>query len=249
MKIIEENNLSIAWARAFLHSMESPGGEINPLIVIVNGFDDGIIEENSGIRDILDSTLIKKDLSCIETVSNTIFPNSLWNMKRGRKVLFNRYNKTWELIKKHQPNRRGTYFNRMIAYDCAEKPVNQLEHIINTWHGGNHRHSALQASIFDPRKDHNNNRVLGFPCLQQVDINPLGTKGKDGLCITGFYATQYLLEKAYGNYLGIARLGQFMAKEMKLELKKVIYFASLSKLGNTTKSALKDLYTKIKAVL
>ena len=46
--------------------------------------------------------------------------------------------------------------------------MNQLQHVIDTYKLGNHRHSALQASIFDPSRDHTNSRRRGFPCLQQV---------------------------------------------------------------------------------
>ena len=35
--------------------------------------------------------------------------------------------------------------------------------------------------------------------------------------MTGFYATQYVVERAYGNYLGLCRLGEFMAHEMGLK--------------------------------
>jgi hypothetical protein len=38
------------------------------------------------------------------------------------------------------------------------------------------------------------------------------------LQVVGFYPMQYLYERAYGNYLGLIRLGQFMAKEMNLQL-------------------------------
>ena len=37
--IIEEDNLSVAWARAFLSVMVA--GEIAPLIVVIRGFDNG----------------------------------------------------------------------------------------------------------------------------------------------------------------------------------------------------------------
>jgi len=41
---------------------------------------------------------------------------------------------------------------------------------------------------------------------------------------------QYLFQRAYGNYLGLARLGEFMAKEMKLRLERVVCFAGIAQL-------------------
>jgi hypothetical protein len=41
---------------------------------------------------------------------------------------------------------------------------------------------------------------------------------------------QYLFERAYGNYLGLARLGEFMAHEMGLRLERVVCFSAVAKL-------------------
>jgi hypothetical protein len=38
------------------------------------------------------------------------------------------------------------------------------------------------------------------------------------MAVNGFYAMQYLFERAYGNYLGLCRLGNFVAHELGLEL-------------------------------
>ena len=187
-------------------------GEIAPLSVVIRGFPDGEPMEVAPIRELLDDALgaDEKALSCHE-VANTIFPNSLWNPRADRQQLYERYRRIMPRVLRDRRNRYGVYFQRLIAFghDAAyEGGVNQLEHIIQTWHGGNHRRSALQAAIFDPRKDHTNQRMRGFPCLQQVAFAP---QAPEGLAVTGFYATQYIFERAYGNYLGLCRLGRFMA--------------------------------------
>jgi hypothetical protein len=41
---------------------------------------------------------------------------------------------------------------------------------------------------------------------------------------------QYLFERAYGNYLGLVRLGRFMAHEMGLQLERVVCMAAVAKL-------------------
>lgn len=66
------------------------------------------------------------------------------------------------------------------------------------------------------------------------------------MTITGIYATQVLIEKAYGNYLGLYRLGQFMAQSMGLKLMRVVCTASLVKLSDNLKKAdLHDLEATI----
>ena len=245
---IEEDNLSVAWSKAFLRIVDV--GEIAPLTVVIRGFADGEPMEVAPIREILDDTLgaDEKALSCHE-VANTIFPNSLWNPRADRQQLYERYRRIMPRVLRDRRNRYGVYFQRLIAYDhddAYEGGVNQLEHIIRTWHGGNHRRSALQAAIFDPRKDHTNQRMRGFPCLQQVAFAP---EGSDGLAVTGFYATQYIFERAYGNYLGLCRLGRFMAQEMGRQLTQVTCLASPAKRGNKTKSYLRELARGIEGIL
>jgi len=144
-------------------------------------------------------------------------------------------------------NPHGTYFERMIQFGGQESPVNQLEQVIATWvEHRNHRHSALQVSIFDPHHDHKHNRRLGFPCLHQVCFTPLGENGVEGLAVTGFYATQHLLTKAYGNYLGMIRLGHFVAQAIGLKLARMTCFSAKVVLGDgITKEILRSLHQSL----
>ena len=223
--VVVERNLSVAWGKAFLEVFES--NEIAPLVVVIEDLDNADPPEVPAIRSALDDGLRAegKGLSCLQ-VANTIFPISLWNVQRPRADLYQRYLDIVHRIRKHRGNRYGVYFQRLIAFgaDIEEgEDVNQLEHIITTWHRGNHRRSALQASLVDPRLDHKHQRQRGFPCLQQVAFAPTGD---DGLAVTGFYAKQHMFERAYGNYLGLCHLGRFMAHEMELTLSQVVCIAT-----------------------
>jgi hypothetical protein len=222
--VIEENNLSVAWGKAFLQVVSV--GEITPLIVVMRDLDSVEPPEIPAIREALDHALEAegKGLSC-HTVANTIFP-SYWNPKADRQQLYQRYFRVLPRVRRHPSNKYGVYFERLIAFGHdgnLQGGVNQLEHIIQTWNNGNHRRTALQAAIFDPKRDHTNQPRRGFPCLQQVAF---ARNGNDGLSVTGFYATQYIFERAYGNYLGLCRLGRFMAQEMGLRLAQVTCIAS-----------------------
>jgi thymidylate synthase len=239
----------VAWAQAFLAVMTPGYTEVTPLIVSVSGIDGKKIEEHPVIRNTLDRALTPGQPSC-HTVANTIFPTSLWNPSRERALLYQRYTEhAWPRVKKCPANNRGTYFQRLIAFENGAQPVNQLEHIISTWQEGNHRHSALQLSIFDPRHDHTDCRQMGFPCLHQVCFTPLGVNGCHGLAVTGFYATQYVFEKAYGNYLGLCRLGEFVAHEIKLRFVRMTCIAASARLGKTDKSDLEALADELRRTL
>ena len=244
---IEEDNLSVAWAKAFLHVVDA--GEIATLTVVIRGFTEGAPIEVAPIRLLLDDALgaDKKALSSHE-VANTIFPISLWNPQADRRQLYDRYRRIMPRVLRDRRNRYGVYFQRMIAFDhdaAYQGGVNQLEKIIETWHGGNRRRSAFQAAIFDPRKDHSNQPLRGFPCLQHVAF---AQQGSDGLSVTGFYATQYIFERAYGNYLGLYRLGRFMAQEMGRQLTQVTCVASPAKRVKT-KGSLQGLARGVQEIL
>ncbi|MCW9708845.1 hypothetical protein [Fodinibius salsisoli] len=216
-------NLSIAWFKAFKHINKY--GRTSPLIIRIKDIPKDISNlEDSSVRDIFDDFLNRKGQSSINTVANTIFPWSLWNPKKERKVLYKRHFRITPSIKSCNPNKFGHYFRRMIGFNTSYNDtkysddfINQIEHVIDTYRSGTHRHSALQIGIFDPDRDHSKSRQKGFPCLHQIAINSHGPNGKDGLGITGFYAKQLILKKAYGNYLGLCRLGYFLARELNMD--------------------------------
>ena len=232
--LVEEHNLSVAWARVFLEVLQER--EVSPVVVVIKDIgDEGpgeIPEVRSALDDLLDQD--SKGLSC-NTVANTIFP-SLWNPNADRKELYDRYERILPRLRKNRRNNNGLYFQRLISYGEggeSANSVNQLEHIIQTWQKGNHRRTALQAGLFNPYKDHTDQRQRGFPCLQQVVFAPT----RDGrLAVTGFYATQYVVERAYGNYLGLCRLGRFMAHEMGLRFDRMTCIATPVKLDRTKKA-------------
>lgn len=246
---IEEDNISVAWAKAFIRVVDME--EIAPLTVVIRGFSDGEPKEVARIRQLLDEALGagKKPLSCNE-VANTIFPISLWNPRASRQKLYARYLRIMPRVLRYPGNRYGVYFQRLIAFggNAADNVgVNQLEHIIQTRHRRNYRRTAWQAAIFDPRKDHTHQRRRGFPCLQHVAF---AKEGSDGLTVTGYYVTQYIFERAYGNYLGLGRLGNFMAQEMGRKLTQVTCVASPAQRdSNKTKRSLQVVAQKIEQVL
>jgi hypothetical protein len=218
-RVIIENNLSVAWGKAFLEAL-NPRKDLTPLVVMVRDFESGDVREDAIIRDLLETALESMGKQSCNTVANTIFPQSLWNSRKPRTRLYERYLRILPEIRKCPKNKYGVYFERLIDFcgaggDNGKKGNNQLEHLIQTWTTGNHRRSALQAAIFDPRRDHTNQRQRGFPCLQHVTFTVYGDQRR--LAVNGFYATQYLFERAYGNYLGLCRLGEFVAHELNLE--------------------------------
>jgi hypothetical protein len=238
---ISEKNLSVAWGRAFLRLMDHGGSEVSPLVIQVTGLEDGTIPETPAIRKALDEALDEQGAPTCDTTARLIFPRSLWNPKLPRAALYDRYLNILPEIRKCMLNNYGVYFERMIAFGGK---INQLEQIIQMYKYHSHRRSALQAAIFDPSRDHSFQPRRVFPCLQQVAFSPTSK----GLSVTGFYPMQYLVKRAYGNYLGLCWLGQFMAHELGLPLAQMQCFVGVGKLDNN-KSDLKSLADRVMSSL
>lgn len=237
--IIESTDLSQAWADLFLRILEGKGKEVSSLVISLTGFKNGIPNETQAIREALDNCLSVSKEQQVHTVANTIFPDNLWRLSQyDRQALFKKYVSNLPRIKALAPrkNCRGLYFERLISFGCDFAGGNQLEHIISSYNSKSSvRRTMLQASIFDPHRDHTRSAQLGFPCLQHLQFLP---NNKDQtLSVNAFYATQQVFEKAYGNYLGVCRLSQFMAHEMQLSLDRVNFFIGVAKLDTVLKTA------------
>lgn len=221
---VEDSNLAVAWARGLQVAADAHHAEVVPLVVSITGFNPaGEFEEVYQIRQRLDCYLEESRLQSVETVANTIFPVSLWNPSKPRQELFERYEHLFSRLQK-LGNPRGTYFQRMISGGPEVHP-NQLDFLISTYKSRKGvRRSALQVSVFDPKQDHSPSARLGFPCLQHVTFAPTD----EGLSLNAFYAVQYLVERAYGNYVGLCRLGYFVAHELEIPLVRVTCLAGIA---------------------
>jgi hypothetical protein len=227
MPVVKADSISDAWKQVVSMCLASQEHQIHALsveIVCGNEIDDLIF------RKCVNRALVAAEKATVDTVARTIFPIGLWNPRHPRTELFGRYIKILPKLRRYALNRRGLYFERLINYPRDREGtnvMNQLEFVIHTYvEKRNHRRSALQASLYNPFLDASNSPRLGFPCLQQVGFIP--TSGHD-LTVLGFYPVHYIFERAYGNYLGLAHLGQFMAKEMGLRLTRVVCTAGAAK--------------------
>ena len=250
--VAKSQNLSVAWTEVFLHLMDRGVAELAPAVITITDFDERFLPRQ--IPEIHQAIDTVNGQSC-RTVASTIFPNSHGNLRltttpSGSICGMGGYGR--QLPGARQIAKAFTFEDSPLTAqkmgDQEYTPVNQLAHIIQTYGRGNHRHSALQAAIFDPTRDHSHNRQRGFPCLQQVAFNP-----SDGnLEVTGFYALQHHVPKAYGNYLGLCWLGRFMARQMGLQLSQVTCVASSLKLlsgDGYSKSGLTPLKQTLEHIL
>jgi hypothetical protein len=240
----EEPNLSVAWARAFLGLIDHPRGEYVPFLVSIAGLNGADPEGDADLRDALDACLEANGHDRVQTVANTIFPQSLWRRAKGnRKAFFRSYLEDLpSFVEMDRRNQRGIYFARLIGFGLNPKDAlclphaptkaisedgNQLEFIIEECKRGGRR-TKLQAALFDPYRDLTRSAQQGFPCLQHLTFVP--DRDRHTLGLNTFYATQQLFVKAYGNWLGLCRLGAFVAHEAGLRFDRLTCFAGIQKM-------------------
>jgi hypothetical protein len=251
--VVSDTDLSRAWARIFLRILDGRGSEVSPLVLSLGGFDEeGRLSETASVRQALDQVLEQKRKISVEDVAYTIFPERLWLIAgRDRTRLFALYKGVYPryVAMNRRANGRGLYFERLTMFgDAVRCDGNQLEWILSQYSTRSGiRDSMFQAAVFDPVRDHIKDARVGFPCLQHVSFVPTG----DGLVVNAFYATQYVFDKAYGNYLGLTQLGAFMAREMGLRLARLNVTVGVAKLDGVSKSdaSLKPIIAAARAAL
>ncbi|AUX78311.1 thymidylate synthase [Sinorhizobium fredii] len=230
--IVNETSVSRAYARVLLRVAQGRGKEVSPLVLSVSEFE----KEDDKLRKSLDTLLQSKGKCVVEDVAYTIFPERLWQMAQGdRAKLFSFYKMAFPAYQamNRTANGRGLYFERMMMYGRGPCDGNQLEYVISQYDGRDGvRDSMMQVTTFDPERDHTPSAQLGFPCLQHVTFVPT----KSGLVLNAFYATQQIFDKAYGNYLGLKQLGEFMAHELEMPFVRLNVSVGVAKLERISKT-------------
>ena len=233
--LIKASSLSEGYARIVAHIANNPGDTISPLILtIANASAEEMINKDCELQAALSALLANRGDTNIETVAFTIFPERYRRISSDRKEFFQSYIDAYPRLRAaDRRNSNGLYFQRLVMWKDDEE-TNQLEWIIKRYtERSGVRESMFQAAVFDPERDHSRTAQQGFPCMQHISFTPRGGE----LALNAFYATQKVLRKAYGNYLGLIRLGNFMAQEMGLEFKSLNVFvgaAKLDEIGKTT---------------
>ena len=217
---IYSGNLSAAWSRAYLHALSHRSKVLPPLIISINtAGQSGAPTEDQAVRENLDRVLFERDAVSVEDTACTVFPQRLWSTSRGdRKRLFQLHRNGANPVDGESspgPSDQSHCFERLVNFGDAAASVNQLESILSSYERDPFvRSSTFHAGIFDPARDQAHAGSNRFPSVQHVTFLPAG----NDLAVNAFYVRQQFPFRAYGDLLGLARLGAFMAAEMKLRL-------------------------------
>jgi hypothetical protein len=234
---ISAPNLSVAWIRALDAVRRMPKHAATHLVVRI---EDPTLEVPE-IRRLADELLSRGRVQPISSVRSTIFPASWARRYPDPERLADHFRGQYETLCRFPKNRGGTYFGRMVAYPrgANEEPFDQLNDIVAKLRGearGRHMSSMYEINIWVPGDLPSG---MGFPCMSHLSFHL-----DDGqLFMQAVYRNQYLVERAYGNYLGLAELHRYVAAATDLQASELMIVAGHVKVdtpGAVNITAVKD---------
>lgn len=257
----QENSLVRGWARAFVDAIEHPTRELAPFTMCVASESNSALElpdtATHPLVKALDACLEENGDQVVEKVAFPLFPERLWQICDGdRHEFYAEFLRNQPSYVSWEPrkNQGGIYFGRLVGFGVSHrdgkdlgfqasntlsKDGNQLEHIIRQCKKAAERgrgvaQMQLQATTFDPYRDLTTSGQPSFPCLQHITFDPDIKSGN--LAMNAFYATQKLFVKSFGNWLGLCRLGRFVAEQSGLKFTRFTCFAGVQKMDDAPKA-------------
>jgi thymidylate synthase len=251
--LVGGTSVSRAWLAAVQVLLEVPNGQCSNLAVSI----DSPTTEDAAIRRELDDfiTAVRRDprrrTRSVETVAATIFPSAFYRpaAKDPESHLYEWEAKIRPAVRRDPANTRGTYFERLVAYPGPDgKPYNQLHHVLEKlrwarahgWRNGN----FYELALFHPERDP---QPEGFPCLSHVSI----TLADGRLDAAALYRNQTFVSRAYGNFVGLGSLLNFLAAESGFAVGELLCVASHADLESDkyTKKAVQSLVLACESAL
>jgi len=194
--------------------------------------------ESRAIETTVDQFLRLHRLQPLHTVAETIFPAAEYRL-HGLAGVYDYAKQIHPTIRLLQPNLRGTYAQRLVERACSDgSTVRPLELLINKLRTQLKLPGPLRAvyeldtgleplelKFYEPEVDHSNTR--GGQCLSHLSLK-LGPNRE--LYMTAVYRYQYYLQKALGNFKGLARLQACIAQEVDVPVGPLVCHATLAAL-------------------
>lgn len=254
---IEATDIGSAWLKAY-EALQGNRDAVNLSVAISDP-----LHEDLGIRRAIESRLVElkasgannfKNPQSMHTVANTIFPIGLYRPEsEGAALRFLANVERAERLRAHSRSRRwGTYIGRLTAYPARDGgTTNQLQIILQTLNGKTNRVDAYEMPLPIPGGDrgaqgdttagavlHGDVRCdalkRGGPCLAHISL----TRLKGVLSMVALYRAHTYEARAYGNFLGLARLLAFLATESDLEVGQLLVVTGHAYAAAPSRSAL-----------
>jgi hypothetical protein len=268
-RYITAENVTDAWIKALEMLMDQPNQEAFNLAVRISAPTAEPQRERETIENCLIQPSGKLNKGHIDTVAQTIFPRRRLHFAcpdprdpGQRKQLYDQYMEEKAYIRAF--NNKGTYFQRLIWWPGWDSPrgINQLENVIAKINSGRSSRvvhelnlddppsdAVYGINLYDPKRDRRYPKIMSFPCLSYISIKPESVGKSTGkVHMTALYRNHYFINRAYGNYLGLGWLLQFIADATGNEVGELLCVSSMAKadFAKVSKSKIQKLLKTLK---
>lgn len=224
-----------AWLAAIDALVAAPGHKLTHLVVRIAD----PVAEDPQVRAAADALLAERGKQPVDTVANTIFP-AAWAATRPEPAeLAGHYRDMMPVLRRFPKNNKGLYFGRIVDY--PNTPADRADQLTNTVRKlrqerastGGAKSSRYEIAISAPSVDipiytpgPDANKTMDFPCLSFVSFHLDGGV----LHLSAQYRNQQLIERGYGNYLGLGRLLHYVAAAVDVDAGELLVVAGHAEL-------------------
>lgn len=174
------------------------------------------LPDDPAIRSAADDFMDAAGHAPIDEVRNTIFPAEMAAVIPDPIDLATAYLEDYAL-RSQLAGGYGTYFGRICEYPHPSgPPTPQLANVVGKLrqaHAGKRWRATYQLNIYAEHADFEKRRPF-FPCMAHLGFHLSTEPGRgkpDRLDCIALYRNQNMTLKAYGNFLGLAELQQYLA--------------------------------------
>jgi hypothetical protein len=252
-RYISTTSLSQAWLRAAAMLHATRGGKAVHLMLRIADPPLNDPEVDAAAQDLIDKVNAgkpeSKHLPDVQTTRNTMFPASWASRNPEPADLASYYRERYPRLRTHPGNQSGTYFGRIVAYprdtkhdDTADQLTKLVDKLRQEVKGGRPKSSRYEINVFSERYDTN---PMSFPCMSHLAFHL-----HDGaLHQQAIYRNEYLVTRAYGNYLGLAQLQQYIAAACDLRVGEFIVTVGHVELERSCRAEVGRMLTRLAHLL
>lgn len=248
------SSLSEAWLLALEQTVSSPGGRIANLMTTIT--QPGV--EIQCIRQGIDRELERVGEQSVDTVAETIFPQSLYSdpgidwcsdlppehlqaIEQAATRMYNYYLMMLPILRTEPANRMGTYFSRMICWPGKEpEGINQLARVICRIRDARCQGNTTENTIdVDLAAD----SLIDETILEGAQLLAADDKRTRGFpCLVhldfsllngelhcaAIYRHHHLISKAYGNLVGLSNLMKFVCQQSGCKMGELVVLGGIA---------------------
>ena len=232
MKVISTETREEAWLKAVNHLKNNAAHKTEYNLIIEVTQPALSNDRTRVIRTSFDKFLQLNNEFSVQTVADTIFPAALYK-KHGAEGVYTIYpEEVYPKIKKIRANQRDTYAMRTVRGTNAKgqemnplkEVVSRLSKIANTKRGVRCAHEISLDDSESIPINQNDRSLYGFPCLSHLSFKL--SHDRETLHLTAIYRSQFFIQKAMGNLLGLARLQDFVCREIGTKMGTLVCHAT-----------------------